>query len=255
MHDHLETAFARALFAAEVSPPPEIVAPAGRDPTRRFGVYRNNVVSGLVSALASRFPVTERLVGAEFFRAMASLYVTEDPPRSPILFRYGSAFPAFIESFEPAASVPYLADLARLELARGAAYHAADAEPLPASAFAGLDVEAFQRTGLRLHPSLILLTSPYPIVSIWRAHQDSGEPFVESWAAEAAMIARPGLEVEVHRLPAGGFQFLIALLQGSSMSRAAAVAAAEARAFDPAENLAMLLKTRIPVSFAPPRLS
>ena len=126
---------------------------------------------GLVRALETRFPVVERLVGEEFFRAMAQVFVTEDPPRSPILFRYGSTFPGFIEKFAPAADVPFLADVARLELARGRAYHAADALPLPAEEFAMLDANKLASTGVRLHPSTELLTSSFPIVSIWRAHQ------------------------------------------------------------------------------------
>ena len=47
----------------------------------------------------SRFPVVKRLVGEEFFRAMAQVFVTEEPPRSPVLFRYGSTFPDFIAGF------------------------------------------------------------------------------------------------------------------------------------------------------------
>jgi hypothetical protein len=41
-------------------------------------------------------------------------------------------FPDFIEQFEPASSVPYLADVARLEMLRVRAFHAADADPLTA---------------------------------------------------------------------------------------------------------------------------
>src|SRR5687768_8615978 len=103
-----EAAFAHALLDPVSPVPPDVVAPGGGDAARRFAVYRNNVVVGLVDALASRFPVVERVVGAEFLRAMARLYVAAEPPRSPLLFRYGDTFPAFVEGFPPAAALPWL---------------------------------------------------------------------------------------------------------------------------------------------------
>lgn len=245
MHNALQSEFATSLLRTNRPVPPGIVVRPGADPERRFTVYRSNVVVGLVRSMESRFPVVKRLVGEDFFHAMAQVFVTEDPPRSPILFRYGSTFPDFVASFLPAADVPFLADVARLELARGRAYHAADARPLPPEDFSPLDAEQLAVTGVRLHPSVELLTSPFPIVSIWCAHQDEGEPHLASWQAEAALVLRPELEVEVHLLPAGGYQFLTALSQGASLARAAAVASAEAPAFDAVRNLAMLIETRV----------
>ncbi len=36
---------------------------------------------------------------------------------------YGEKFPEFIDAFAPARPVPYLAAVARIEMARGLAYH------------------------------------------------------------------------------------------------------------------------------------
>ena len=125
-----EISFADALLDADQPVPAGIIAHNTAVPSRRFAVYRNNVVTGLVKALRSRFPVTETIVGEEFFAAMARIFVTAQPPRSPLLATYGDAFPAFIVTFEPARDLPYLADVARLEAARTRAYHAADAPPV-----------------------------------------------------------------------------------------------------------------------------
>ncbi len=248
-----QTEFATSLLQAGRPIPAGLVVRAGADPEQRFAVYRNNVVVGLVRALESRFPVVLRLVGEEFFRAMAQVFVTGEPPRSPVLFRYGSTFPDFIQGFPPAADVPFLADVARLELARGRAYHAADMRSLQPEAFAPLDADSLAVTGVRLHPSVGLLTSPFPIVSIWRAHQQEGEPHLAVWQGEAALVLRPELEVEVYRLPAGGYQFLTALSQGASLARAATVAAAEAPSFNAVKNLAMLIETGVVVKLVAAR--
>ena len=44
-----------------------------------------------------------------------------DPPRTAWLDAYGTEFPEFLEHFEPAASLAYLPDVARLERAVGRA--------------------------------------------------------------------------------------------------------------------------------------
>ncbi|HYA81246.1 MAG TPA: DNA-binding domain-containing protein, partial [Methylocystis sp.] len=154
-------AFAQALLDPTLPPPCGL-------PERRFAVYRNNVVVGLVDALAERFPVVLRLVNEEFFRAMAGAHVRRTPPSSPILAQYGAEFPAFIEGFASARELPFLADVARLEYAVGLAYHAADATPLPLEDIAeALKSQPDRR--LVLHPSVQLASSRHPIVDIWRS--------------------------------------------------------------------------------------
>src|SRR5258707_7834403 len=134
-----ETFFADALLNADQPIPCGITAHNAAIPARRFAVYRNNVVVGLGKALKSRFPVVEKIVGEEFFAAMARVFVKEQPPRSPLLATYGDVFPAFIAAFEPARELPYLSDVARLGAARTRAYHAADAMPVGAEPFGQLD--------------------------------------------------------------------------------------------------------------------
>jgi hypothetical protein len=221
------------------------MVPLGADVAHRFRVYRNNVISGLVNALGDRFPVSKRLVGDAFFDTMARVYVGMNLPRSPLLFRYGDSFPSFIAEFEPADPVPFLADLAHFEFLRGEAFHAADASAVPAAMLKQLSADALQRTSLLLHPSVRLLCSTHPVVTIWRAHQDDGDPQVARWQAEDALIARPHSSVEVHVLPPGGHAFLAEVRQGSSMSRAATRAVRADPRFDPGEVLGLLLRSQL----------
>ena len=132
----LQRSFTQALLDPSTHVPGAIRGAMHHESEHRFAVHRNNVTVSLVAALAARFPVVERLVGEEFFRAMARAYVKREPPRSPVLLHYGATFPGFIEEFEPARTLAYLGDVARLELARGRAYHAADATPVGTEAFA-----------------------------------------------------------------------------------------------------------------------
>jgi hypothetical protein len=163
----LQTDFATALLNADKSVPDALTSHTSRVPVKRFAVYRNNVVVSLVNALRTRFPATEKIVGAEFFFAMARLFVTEHPPRSRILSEYGDDFPDFIAHFEPAAELCYLPDVARLEAARTRAYHAADAEPVLPDALAAIDPARIAGMRLTLHPSLQIVRSRHPVVTIW----------------------------------------------------------------------------------------
>jgi hypothetical protein len=229
--------FARALVDPEAPPPMGL-------PARRFAVYRNNLVVGLVDALAERFPVCQRVVGEDFFRAMAGVHARRAPPRSPILAEYGDDFPDFIAGFPPARELPYLADVARLEYAVGLAYHAADATPLPVDAIKAVSPETIGRSTLALHPSLRLVSSPYPIVSIWRTNSPGAEPrALDLGEPQDALIVRAALNVEVNVLPQGGRAFICALCAGSRVADAISRGVSAASHFDLTTCLRLLLSS------------
>jgi hypothetical protein len=238
--------FAAALLDADRPPPPGVTSHTHPAPEKRFAVYRNNVVVGLIDALASRFPALQRIVGEEFFRAMAGVFVRAHPPRSPLLMEYGDELPDFLERFAPAADVPYLADVARLEAARTRAFHAADAVPLAPEAFSALKPEELETLRLRLCPGVAVVRSAHPVVTIWAMNSDGAEPApIEDWRGEDALVSREGFDVAVRRLPPGGAVFLTALLASGTLGQAALAAVAETAAFDLAENLAGVIASQL----------
>jgi hypothetical protein len=236
-----QKAFAGAVLDADAAVPASLTRKVKGAPARRFGVYRNNVYAGLIDLLAGRFPVVARLVGEEFFRAMARDYVEREPPSSAVLLRYGAGFSDFIAGFPPAATVPYLADMAALEWLRHSAYHAADAAPLPLEALASAADRAADAV-LTLHPSLGVVRSSYPIVSIYELNAESGDvPHARLAGSEDALVTRSGFEVEIRRLPDGGAPFILALKDGKPIGEAAILALRESSAFDLKANLAGLM--------------
>ena len=242
MHPSFEPFFAQALLDPNKPIPQGIISPDAPNATRRFAVHRNNVVAGLVRAMEARFPAVERIVGEDFFVAMARAFVIERPPRSPLLATYGDEFADFVGAFEPAQELRYLADVARIEAARTRAYHAADATPVGASELAALDADALIALCVDVHPSLEIVRSEHPIVTIWA--MNSGEQQlapIETWSGEDALIVRPYLDVEVRLLPPGGAAFLRALAEGRSLGEAADVALADDAAFDLNGNLAAVI--------------
>jgi hypothetical protein len=237
-----QTEFAAALLDPARPLPGALTSHSSTLPAKRFAVYRNNVVFGLVKGLRARFPVVERIVGEEFFAGMARLFVTAHPPRSPLLMRYGDEFADFICGFAPAAELAYLPDVARLEAARTRAYHAADAERLDPASLRKLDPQALERLRVDLHPSLETLRSRFPVVTIWAMNSGEAElgPIDES-EAQDALILRPETEVVLRLLPPGGAAFLGALRGGATLAQAVSLAMTDDPRFDLAANLAGLI--------------
>jgi hypothetical protein len=227
-----QAAFAAALVDPAKPVPAGVVSPRGESDAKRFAVYRNNVFVGLTEALAKRFPVTRRLVGEEFFTGMARVFAGQSKPASPLLFQYGDDFPAFIDTFEPAGSVAYLGDVARIEAAWSRAYHAEDVAPLAAAALAVLDPAKLPTARLAVHPAAALMTSPHPAGTIWAAHQGEAVTPVAEWQAETVLIARPALDVTVHVLPQQGAVFALQLFAGATLGLAADAAFAADSRFD-----------------------
>lgn len=217
--------FAAALLDPDRRLPAGLVAWNGSDVTRRFAVYRNNVTVSLVDALGETFPVVRQLVGEDFFRAMARTYVRTHPPASPVLALYGEGFGTWLAGFEPVQALPYLPDMARLEYARVAAYHAADAAPLSAEALATrwADAAALPASRLVLHPSCQLLGSVFAVRELWAAHQIEGDwPAIEIHHPNATLVLRDSADdVLVIGLDGSAARFIGALLEGASFGVAA----------------------------------
>jgi hypothetical protein len=230
----LQADFVRALRDRHAPSPDAVTSHTSARPVARFDVYRRNVHASLIQLLEARFPAVARLTGEEFFRAMALAFVTAALPRSPVLIGYGEDFPDFAERFEPAADLAYLADVARLEWLQHAAYHAADAKSLTATDLAVIPPDALPAVQFRLHPSLRLLTSPYPVLAIWRTNREDTEvkQVALDAGADALLILRPALDVEVRRLPPGAATFIDALAQGQPLAEAAAIASAQSDHFE-----------------------
>ena len=242
--------FAEALADRDRPVPDGLAAWNGPRPERRFAVYRNNVSWGLTEALRSRFPAAGAIVGDEFFTVMAGEYVRSEPPHSPLLLTYGDGFADFVARFEPAAVVPYLPDVIRLEVARSRAYHAADCRPLDVDDLASVARERLPSLGLQPHPSLSVLRSIHPVVTIW-AMNASEMPVapIDDWHGEDTLVVRPAMTVHVHRLAPGGAVFVQALANGRTLGDAVQSAIAADSRFDLTANLAAALQSGAFVAF------
>lgn len=205
-------------------------------PHARFGVYRNNVESALVTALRVRFPATEQLLGRDRFKALAGRFALDHLPQSAVLIDYGSGFPDHV-------SDPEIADVARLENLWWLAYHAAEAEPMAPSGLQEIAPEDLAGIRFIFHPSAALFTSATAAGSRWRASRD-GEA-CRAGGVEHLLIARPAADVQVTLMTAPSHDFIVMLQIGDSLGQAAEAFLARHPQLDLQQEIAGLLAHRI----------
>jgi hypothetical protein len=239
-------AFAQGLTDPTRATPVDVVGPRGKAAIKRYNVYRNNVTVSLIDALAATYPAVQRITGVDFFRAMARFHVRATPPTSPLLFEYGRDFPAFIEGYEPAQDMPWLADTARIERAWLDAYHAADVPPLSANVLAAIPSDRLADLVFSVHPAACIVRSAYPAVAIFAMNRVEGPITpLRSSAAEDALITRPDMDVAVRLLPPGGAAFLKNLVDGGTLGEAATTAFTETPSFDLPANIAGMIEAGV----------
>ncbi|AKS45556.1 Putative DNA-binding domain-containing protein [Octadecabacter temperatus] len=212
-----QTDFRTALLDPSKHAPNGVQNPDGVPATKRFDVYRNNVAVSLTDALETAFPVVNKLVGNDFFRAMAGVYLRAHPPTSPVMMFYGEDMPDFLASFGPAQSVPYLPDMARLELALRHSYHAADASPIEPDALAKIAPDTLPNVTFTFSPSVHLIVSEYPLHSIWWTNTHGGDI---AKVAQPTLISRPEFDPTVDALMPEQSAVLAALINGAPLGKA-----------------------------------
>ena len=228
-----QSGFAAALLDPEKPVPDGVEGRSGKTDQRRFAVYRNNVAVSLANALGDIFPVVRELVGEEWFSAMARVFFRDNPPRTPVLAEWGHDLPTFLEQFPPAARLPYLPDVARMERVWLDAYHSADAEPMSNAVLASVPQERLGEVVFETHPAMRVIAFQHAAVTIF-AKSRSQQPLdgTNPMVAEAALVTRPGDAVMVRHIPAAGVTFFTALADGMSLGEAAGAALAEDATFD-----------------------
>lgn len=188
----------------------------------RLRVYRHHVFESLGSALAATFPTVQALVGAEFFRGLARAFVGQSPPDQPVLAEYGAGFPAFIASHDAAHSLPYLADVARLDWALNLAFHAPADGRLSAADLVAVPADRLPSLRLALTPGTALISSPYPLDRIWAASQpDAPAGTVDLDAGAHLLVLRRPDDAAFVALSAGEAAFVGGLATGLSLEEAA----------------------------------
>ena len=239
--------FAQALLDPNIAPPLQIYAGNPAKAELRFNIYRNNVMASLCVALADTFPVFVQLVGLDFFNASARAFIRQQSKRSPLLTWIGTDFADFIAAFEHTASMPWLADVARIEFARLQALHATNTIEMNHDVLQALVQKplSLPNTGVFFREGLAVLESPFSAYSIWSAHQDHSDlSKVNVSQAEACLIYRNGHRVVTTILTLSQAVFITALLRAKTFGEAQKLALADDPEFQLSSSFLILIQAR-----------
>jgi len=221
-----------------------IIDPDGIASAARLQIYRNHAFLTLSEALKAIYPVVCRLVDERFFAYAAHEFIRGSLPTRPCLVEYGDGFADFLAHFPPCRHLAYLPDVAKLEWAMNEALHAHGETPIDGDALARVPSAEGPRLVFRVHPSLRLIESPWPIERIWRANQPgaAADETIELDAGSARLqVHRGGDRVLLSALDPGAFAFVKALAAGAPLLAAAEAALALDPLFDLALRLRILL--------------
>ncbi len=224
----LQSEFAAAVFGGE-APSSLLVWCAGNDPRRGLDAYRRSVLATLSAAVRTTYPVVGTIVGEAFLDAAARRYVLARPSASGDLNAYGGDFGDFLATFTPAASLPYLPDVARLEWLVHAVYGREDAPSQDLCLLAATTPDRWGDLHFALNPAHEALASRWPLVRIWEVNQPgyAGDFQVDFDEAQFALIHRGEAGTVVEPLDRGEYGLLRALAEGESLGAAVGKAGGE----------------------------
>jgi hypothetical protein len=249
----LQEAFTAAMFQGRDEPVLAVVAAAGMAAEERLAVYRNNVFHNYREALRDVHPVVERLVGEDFFRFAAHRYIGQYRSTQGNLHAFGDRFAEFLAAFPPAAGLPYLADVARLEWLVHESFHAADRPRLATARLARVPSPAHGQLIFMLHPACRLLASQFPVHLIWEANQPGASAAVSLDGDDTRLlIRRRDYAVDIEAIGSAEFAMLQACAEGQPLARALARAQDAGRDFDLTDFLARRIGDGVLVDFAWP---
>ncbi len=187
----------------------------------RLQIYRNNIIGSLTKAMQLTYPLIVILTGENFAASMMRSFIQENPPREACLARYGAGLDRFIEAFAPARSLPYLADIARLEWAMNESFYAPDDSPLSPADLQSIPHSEPADMTLRLRSSVKLLESCWPLLVIrefcLRENRDESETLDLDQGGCRIMVYRPALSVEVSSVDLAEFKFLHGIQAGKAL--------------------------------------
>jgi hypothetical protein len=218
---NLQQNFLSAIYSNDETAITKSIKQSDLSSKAKIQIYRNNVFSSLHKVIEDAFPVIKRLVGKEFFKYLASNFIKEFPMTQQNLEDYGESLEQFLCKFEPAKQLPYLPDMARLEWAFHKAATCEKAATINTNSLSSIKQADYFNLKFTSHPSVSLVSSPYPIGKIWEMNRQSEPEPIDLSKENAAHLLCIHLHkkrtIQVIPINIQEFRFLISLKEGKNL--------------------------------------
>lgn len=188
----------------------------------RLATYQATSIGTLVNALRLAYPAVRRVLGGEYFDAIAARFARATPPTSACLDDYGAPFAQFAAKRPEAVSLHYLEDVARLDWAVNCALHAPDLPGLASEGLLALGTDCLAHVCFRAHPRVRVLAVDYPAEQIWQAVLEEDEAALRQIDLSAGqgwlLVERDAtLAIQIRRLPEAVGRLSAQLLAGAPL--------------------------------------
>ncbi len=200
----------------------------------RLSIYVNGYPVRIEEALEEQFPAVAHIVGATAFAALARRYAATTPLRSYNLNHAGTELPQFLADDPLSARLPFLPDLARLEVEVARAFHAVTEPALDVTPLAAWTADRWEQARLRFQPWVAVVASAWPIRELWECRETPIEEIdlaIDN-CPDCVIVRRAGDAVMCDSLEPGEEVALTALLDGQTLGQVVATLAL--RGEDPA---------------------
>jgi hypothetical protein len=183
-------------------------------------IYRNQFYHARADALKKTYPLLLKLVGEEFFTALANDYSDQYPSHASDLNYFGDQLTLFLEHHPAVREFPYFAEVAQLEWACYQALVAENSEACQPQVFSQFLQQDYAHLYLRLHPACRWLKFTYPVYDIWCMCSDESEQANTINLDQAGcpiLIFRRDYTIYLEKITDPEFLFLTAFANGFSL--------------------------------------
>ncbi|HVN84569.1 MAG TPA: putative DNA-binding domain-containing protein [Candidatus Binatia bacterium] len=201
-----------------------IAAPPRGEIRERLDVYINGYPARAHDALDESFPALVHLIGHEATHDLVARYLPALTVRSYNLNDLGTELPSFLRTDCLTERFPFLPDLAELEWKVARAFHARDDVPFAPSRLAAWTEEQWANAVVRFQPSVAVVCSPWPILTLWNARETpiSAIDIDLTDHAEPVLIRRVGFGVRCEPIDVNEARLLSGLIAGRRLGEAMA---------------------------------
>lgn len=216
----VQTALLDAIVHGRNDTVAKLTSPGPISFERALRVHQGTVFGGLANALRRSAPTVNWLVGETFFDAMAQDYARTRAPAEADFGSFLDGFADYVAGYAPAASVPYLTEVAHFDRALERCGEAP-------RGFSSYEIALEADTHVSLAISLAVVEAKYPVDDIRHAFEANDEGALSaldmaspSWLA----LWRSDVGVKTLTITCTSSAFLRALLSGGDAETALAAA-------------------------------
>lgn len=192
------------------------------DAEEKLSIYKNNIRENLTGSLRVSYPLTEKLIGDQFFEYIASKYVFKNLPDSGCLLNYGRTFSDFLNAAEELNNYKFVPEFAKLEWKINDVHNEVEDQPLTAS-----DLQAMIDQGkmpiLRVRKCIRTIASKYNIDELWDVLKNDKEVKdyfkIESEIALYFLVVKFDYETEFFPLEKKEFKVINRILSGEDIEK------------------------------------